>query len=158
MSNSMHEFAFLAAMTAVGDPAGSPEPESAGDDSRLSLRGRHILVVEDESLIALLIADALEEVGASVVGPCYTLEECLRAAREEQIDAAVLDVDLAGKDVFPAADELRSRGIPFVFHTAHAYRDELHARFGEVPVCRKPVMMEELTACVARIADQRPIN
>ena len=158
MNIELQAGAFVHFMAASGGAPRPPEIGNGGDRAAPSLRGRSILVVEDESLIALLVADALEEAGASVVGPCYTLEECLRAAREEQIDAAVLDVDLAGKDVFPAAEELRRRGIPFLFHTAHAYRDELQARFGEIPVCRKPIPMDELTASIARIAADGAAN
>jgi CheY-like chemotaxis protein len=135
---------FPLAMAPTSHHIGSPDSRGERAGNRPSLHGRNILVVEDESIVALLIEDALEEEGASVVGPCYTLNECLRAARSEDIDAAVLDVDLAGQDVFPAADELKKRGIPFVFHTAHAYREEIETRFGGVPICRKPVAMDEL--------------
>src|SRR4029079_10324622 len=81
-----------------------PSASSAAGEGNLSLRGRRILIVEDESLIAMLIGDAVEEAGGEVVGPCYTVAECMKAAQVEEIDAAVLDVDLAGRDVFPAAD------------------------------------------------------
>jgi CheY-like chemotaxis protein len=141
--------------------AGGLVPPEAGDgkgSAGLVLSGRNILVVEDESLIALLMMDALEEAGASVVGPCYTVAECLRAARTQDLDAAVLDVDLGGEDVFPAADELRQRGIPFIFHTAHADREELLARFGDVPVCRKPARIDDLVGALARVAGPQPTN
>lgn len=142
----------LAAMAAA-DEWREPDGGSRGD--RLALHGRKILVVEDESLIALLIMDALEEAGACVVGPCYSLSECMKAAQTEGIDGAVLDVDLAGSDVFPAADVLRERGIPFVFHTGHADREELRARFGEVAVCRKPIDMEHLLQVLSRATAPR---
>lgn len=135
-----------------------PAQSSRAGDGEVSLSGRRILVVEDESLIAMLIGDAVEEAGGVVVGPCYTLAECLRAARSEEIDAAVLDVDLAGRDVFPAADELRRRDIPFLFHTAHADREELGASFSDVPLCRKPVAMNELVTVLARITGPAPTN
>jgi CheY-like chemotaxis protein len=138
----------LRAMSIPGGPRGSAS-EGTGDD--LALRGRNILVVEDESLIALLIVDALEEAGAFIVGPCYTLAECLKAARGGEIDVAVLDIDLSGEDVFPAAEELRGRNIPFVFHTAHGEREELRSRFGDVPVCRKPMSMDELVQVLNRL-------
>ena len=136
----------------------SSEGADPTNSASLSLRGRNILVIEDESLIALLIADALEEAGASIVGPCYTLTECVSAARGEEIDAAVVDVDLAGEDVFPAAEELQRRNIPFVFHTAHGEREELQSRFDGVPVCRKPVDMDELVKVIARIARPNSAN
>ena len=135
-------------------------PPASGDDhgEPLSLEGHTILVVEDESLVALLLQDAIEEAGGAVVGPCYTFAESLAAARSETFDAAVLDVDLSGEDVFPAADELKRRGIPFVFHTAHADRDEIKARFGEVVLCRKPMRMEDLVSVLARVAESGPAN
>lgn len=139
-------------LAAPSDGGRSSEFHSEQDRSNLSLEGRNILVVEDESLIALVLMDALEEAGANVVGPCYTLSECLRLARSEAIDAAILDVDLAGQDVFPAADALRDRGIPFVFHTGHGEREQLKARFGNVQVCRKPTDMDTLLGTLARAA------
>ena len=141
----------VAAMAGRLDPPFS-EKENGRDD--LILQGRRILIVEDESLIALLIMDALEDAGASIVGPCYTLAECMRVAQSSAVDAAVLDVDLAGEDVFPAATELKKRGVPFVFHTAHGDRQELRALFGDVQVCRKPVEMDELVSVLARISSR----
>lgn len=135
-----------------------PMPKADKGDDDLSLRGRRILVVEDEGLIALLLIDALEEAGATVIGPCYTLGECLKVVQSEEFDAAILDVDLAGRDVFPAADTLKQRSIPFVFHTAHGDRDELRGRFGDVKVCRKPVSTSELLSVVSAISRPEPSN
>jgi CheY-like chemotaxis protein len=158
MSTNHSQSPFILAIAAAAGPPDFAQPGSDEGVPQAALQGRSVLVVEDESLIALLIADALEESGARVVGPCFTLAECFRVAREEQIDAAVLDVDLGGEDVFPAAEELRRRGVPFVFHTAHADREELQERFGDVAVCRKPVDKEELIERVAALAEHRPIN
>jgi CheY-like chemotaxis protein len=133
----------------------SSEPPPSADNRRgepVSLTGRTILVVEDESLVALLIQDAIESAGGALIGPCYTFAEAMAAVRTETFDAAVLDVDLSGEDVFPAADELKRRGIPFLFHTAHADRNEIEARFGDVPLCRKPLRMEDLLSVLTRIA------
>lgn len=148
----MNLLSFLVSATTGQEPHGLPARQEPAPDGDLPLAGRNILVVEDESLIALLIGDALEDAGATVVGPCFTLSECLRASCEERIDAAVLDVDLGGQDVFPAAEELRRRGVPFLFHTGHGERTELRARFGEVTVCRKPTRMDDLVASLARLA------
>ena len=145
-------------LAAVGDGRKTSEIQSGHGSPDLSLQGRNILVVEDESLIALVLMDALEEAGANVIGPCYTLYECLRLARSENIDAAILDVDLAGQDVFPAADALRDRGIPFVFHTGHGEREQLKARFGDVQVCRKPSDMDTLLGALARAGGLKKSN
>lgn len=100
--------------------------------------GRRILLVEDEFLIALEIADALAAAGAEVSGPHGTLADAERAASLEAVELAILDIDLRGEEVFPAAHLLRKRGIPFIFYTGQPERDVLAAEFPEVPVCVKP--------------------
>lgn len=91
--------------------------------------GRRILLVEDEFLIALEIADALAAAGAEVSGPHGTLADAERAASLEAVELAILDIDLRGEEVFPAAHLLRKRGIPFIFYTGQPERDVLAADF-----------------------------
>ena len=64
------------------------------------------------------------------------------AAQEDSFDVAVLDVDLNGKDAYPAADVLEDRGIPFVFHTGHGTKRELRASYPTAPVIKKPTPPE----------------
>ena len=97
-----------------------------------------ILVAEDEALIAMQIEMDLEDAGYVVVGPCMSLEEAMEALERETIDAAVLDVDLAGFDVFPVAEVLKDRGTPFVFHTGRGSHDKIKARFPDASICTKP--------------------
>ena len=80
---------------------------------------RRILVVEDETMIALLIEDMLETLGCVVVGPTGRLEEAIRLAREEAFDAAILDVTIRGGQSFPVAEILRERDIPFVLASGY---------------------------------------
>ncbi len=83
-----------------------------------ALKGRRVLVVEDETMIAMLVEDMLADLGCAVVGPAHGLEAALAlAAGGEAIDAALLDVNLAGRPVFPVADALRARGVPTIFAT-----------------------------------------
>lgn len=85
-----------------------------------SLKGRTVLVVEDDYMIAADLACSLEEAGATVVGPMASVPEALALlATEPRIDAAVLDVNLGSEKVFPVADVLRERGVPFVFATGY---------------------------------------
>lgn len=81
--------------------------------------GRRVLVVEDESLVAMLLETILEDMGCEPVGPAATVEEGLQLAAAEQVDAALLDVNVAGRQVFPVAEALRERGVPFVFSTGY---------------------------------------
>lgn len=81
--------------------------------------GRRVLVVEDESLVAMLLETILEDMGCIAVGPAATVDEGLRMATDETVDAALLDVNVAGRQVFPVAQVLKDRGVPFVFSTGY---------------------------------------
>lgn len=85
-----------------------------------AIAGRRVLVVEDESLVAMLLETILEDMGCVPVGPAATVEEGLQlASGGEPVDAALLDVNVAGKQVFPIAEALRARGVPIVFSTGY---------------------------------------
>jgi DNA-binding response OmpR family regulator len=81
--------------------------------------GKRILIVEDEALIAMLVEDLLSDMGFQVVGPAMTLDRGLSLARSEQLDAAILDVNLGGVWSYPIADLLVARGIPFLFASGY---------------------------------------
>ena len=85
----------------------------------ICLAGRRVLLVEDEVLIAMVIEATLEDEGMIVVGPFGRLSHALAAAQVEQIDVALLDVNLAGQYVYPVVDILEQRGIPFLFLTGY---------------------------------------
>ncbi|RZJ41541.1 MAG: response regulator, partial [Brevundimonas sp.] len=85
-----------------------------------ALSGRRVLIVEDESLVAMLLETILEDMGCTPVGPAANIDEGLRLATDgERLDAALLDVNVAGRQVFPVAEALKERGIPFVFSTGY---------------------------------------
>jgi len=85
-----------------------------------ALADRRVLVVEDESLVAMLLETILEDMGCTPVGPAATVDEGLAlVADESRLDAALLDVNVAGKQVFPVAEALKARGVPFVFSTGY---------------------------------------
>ena len=105
--------------------------------SPVSLEGRRILVVEDEMLVSMLIEDILLDLGCEVVGPASRVPKALEIAQSEQVDAALLDMNVAGERVFPVADALAKRGIPFAF--VSGYGDEvLDAPHAGRPVVKKP--------------------
>jgi DNA-binding response OmpR family regulator len=78
---------------------------------------RRILVVEDEMFIAVLIEEVLQKLGFVVVGPVGRLDAALRLASREALDGAILDVTIRGGLVFPVAETLLARGMPFVLAT-----------------------------------------
>jgi CheY-like chemotaxis protein len=91
-----------------------------GSGRTTDLTDRKILIVEDEFIIALDLASTFERCGAVVIGPATTLSAALELANASpHIDAAVLDVRLQDDLVFPVADALRRRSIPYVFTTGY---------------------------------------
>ncbi len=76
------------------------------------LSGLKVLVVEDEPLIAMALADMLTEFGCTVAGPAASLKRGMRLMEEEAIDGAVLDINLGGEMVFPLADALAYSMLP----------------------------------------------
>lgn len=103
------------------------------------LRGCHVLVVEDEFMLAEDMSQELAEAGAIVIGPAQSLERAIELlAASGIVDAAVLDVNLQGKPVFPIADALLERRVPFVFTTGYD-ASVLPARFRSSARCSKPI-------------------
>lgn len=102
------------------------------------LDGRRILVVEDESLVAMLIETILEDMGCHTIGPIAGVDEALRTvAGDLQIDGALLDVNVAGRAVFPVAEALKARKVPFVFSTGYG-ESGLPEHWRGQPTIQKP--------------------
>lgn len=99
-----------------------------------------MLLVEDEMLIALETADELKSAQCTVLGPARTLEAAMAFAGGEDLDAAVLDVNLAGQLVWPVAEALASRHIPFLFLTGFGPELKFPPAFAAAPRLEKPVM------------------
>jgi CheY-like chemotaxis protein len=96
-----------------------------------------VLVVEDEALVALALAGTLERFGCLVVGPVGRVRRALDLIAATEVDAAVLDVNLAGDKVFPVAEELTRRGVPIVFATGYGTAG-LDGAFSDAEVLQKP--------------------
>ena len=79
-----------------------------------------VLVVEDESLVAMLLEDCLAELGYEVAGTVGDVSTALEAVKQGNLDMAVLDVNLGGTMSFPIAEELDARGVPYIFVTGYA--------------------------------------
>ena len=110
----------------------------------LALRdGNRVLLVEDEILVAMMMRDVLAELGFSVVGPFSRLSAAMVAAVHEDVDAGIIDLNLAGEFAYPVAEVLLARNIPFVFVTGYGM-ESIEQRFGAVPVIKKPVHRQVL--------------
>lgn len=117
---------------------------------------RRILVVEDEFLIAMTIENILLDLGCQVVGPEGSLQPAMELARLEPLDAAILDVTINGGQVFPVAEILLGRGVPFVL--ASGYGDwALPVHLRGLPRLTKPFEAAELERAV-RSACSLPLH
>jgi DNA-binding response OmpR family regulator len=96
-------------------------PNEQAINSDIDAAGCRVLVVEDETLIAVLIEETLEAMECKIVGPAAKLETALQLARAGGFDIAILDITVRGGKVYPVAEELLARGIPFVL--ARGYGD-----------------------------------
>lgn len=106
--------------------------------------GYHILIVEDEYLIAMDMSCFLEELGAVIVGPESSVFDAMNHINNNtRIDAAILDVNLRKEFVYPVADALRSRGIPFIFATGYDAKS-IKCEYLDIPRCQKPVSSEKI--------------
>ena len=107
------------------------------------LNGLRILVVEDEAAISLLLEDMLLDFGCELVGPAARLSAALDIAARETIDLAILDVNVAGEPIYPVAEALAERGVPFVFSTGYGSAGIKDA-FRDRPVLQKPFAQHDL--------------
>jgi len=115
------------------------------------LAGCHILLVEDEYMLADEMNGELVDQGAVVVGPVGTLDQALALVRNApRVDGAVLDLNLGGEPAFPVADLLIERRIPMIFTTGYD-ASTIPARFSDVPRCEKPVSMDRIRRALAGV-------
>lgn len=118
------------------------------------LRGRRLLVVEDDYLIASDFAHELERRGVRVVGPAGSVAEALRLIDEAaELDGALLDINLGSERVYPVADRLIARRVPFVFATGYSAL-VVPTAYGGVPRVEKPVDMEAVSRLLALRIEQ----
>jgi CheY-like chemotaxis protein len=97
-----------------------------------------ILLVEDEPIISMMLMDMLTDNGQQVDGPYCELDEALAAASNNALMSGVLDIILRGTTVYPVADVLIKRNIPFVFVTGYD-PNAIEPRYTQIPVLQKPV-------------------
>jgi len=111
---------------------------------------RRILVVEDETSIAIMLEHCLNVLGYTVVGPVSKLSVALQLAASEELDAALLDVTIRGGDVYPVAEILRSRRIPFVLASGYG-KWALPPSLRDAPRLTKPFSMDEMESQIGQL-------
>jgi DNA-binding response OmpR family regulator len=113
----------------------------------MALTGHKILLVEDEPLIALDIAEGLQAAGASVL-TAYTLRDGLRFVSEPDLSAAILDFGLSDGEAQALCERLDERRVPFILHTGYAKAD---VQCGSGVVVSKPATPQELVSTVQKL-------
>lgn len=111
---------------------------------------KSILIVEDEPMIGLMVEDFLDSLGYDVAGIADGLITACRYARLGGFDAAIMDVNLAGEMVWPAADILLDKGIPFLFVTGGSSED-VPRRFATCPRLEKPFTMSTVEQALEQL-------
>jgi CheY-like chemotaxis protein len=113
------------------------------------LPGNRVLLVEDEALVGMMMKDALNDLGYEIVGPYSTVHEARDAVFQDDFHAAILDVNLHGEPVYPLADLIAARDLPFVFVTGYS-AEGIDSRFAHVPVLQKPIERRQLQQIFGR--------
>jgi PAS domain S-box-containing protein len=117
--------------------------QANGGGSKPIVPGNRLLLVEDEALTGMMMSDMLTELGFDVIGPFGRVADAMAALKREDFHAAVLDVNLDGEVVYPVADAVVERGLPFVFVTGYS-AEGIDRRFAQVPVLQKPIERQML--------------
>jgi CheY-like chemotaxis protein len=119
------------------------------------LRGRKILIVEDEPFIALTLEDMLTDLGCMIAGSVSQVADALALIREGGIDAAVLDVNLGAQKIDPVANELAGMGCPFIFTTGYG-REGVPPSHNQRGIVAKPFTSDDLALALSQEISGRP--
>ncbi|MGQ9365376.1 response regulator [Azospirillum sp. ST 5-10] len=118
------------------------------------LSGLRLLLVEDEAMVAMMLEDMLGDLGCEVVGPAASVAQALELATGAALDAAILDVNVGGEPIYPVAERLAERGVPFVFTTGYGAAD-IDVRFADAPALQKPFSPPSLYDALADAVRRR---
>jgi len=114
----------------------------------VTLKGLSVLVVEDESIVSMMVENMLTDLGCADVWYASGVSEALEILAERAPDAAVLDVNLAGEQVYPVARRLAAEAIPFIFATGYG-ASGIEREWGARPVIQKPFHSDALASALA---------
>jgi len=136
-------------------PRRAADKDALAPEPRISISGNRVLIVEDEALVAMVVTESLTTLGCSVVGPFSRCSDAIAAIEIDEIDAAILDVNLDGEMVYPLADLLSKRGVPYIFVTGYGV-ESIDGRFTHIPVIQKPVERHVLQRIFVPSTDGKP--
>jgi DNA-binding NtrC family response regulator len=111
---------------------------------------QRVLIVEDEAMIRMMLADMLADIGHDVAAEAATLDEARRCAEETDFDFAILDVNLNGEQIFPVVDIIGRRNLPFLLSTGYG-ANGLPEAYRSAPVLQKPFELDRLRAAIDKL-------
>ena len=127
---------------------------STDDNIPLTASKLSVLLVEDEALIRMMIAEMLKDLGYHVVAETSSIDDALRLAETAKFDLALLDVNVAGSSIFPAADIVERRGLPRLLVSGYATTG-LPEPFGSRGVLHKPFEIHRLKKAIDAVGVSR---
>jgi CheY-like chemotaxis protein len=119
------------------------------------MRQAAILLVEDETLIRMMLVDMLEELQHRVVAEAGSIEDALVLAETATFDLAILDINVRGRSIDPIAEIVHRRGLPFIFLTGYA-TSALPEAFTNKPYLQKPCSLEKLRHAISAVPSSEP--
>jgi CheY-like chemotaxis protein len=125
--------------------------QTVSEPATVGAKQCRVFVVEDEVMIRMLLEDMLADLGYAIVASAGGLEEAVALARDTDFDVAILDVNLNGSVVYPVAEVLAARGVPFVFSTGYGERG-MPEPYRDRPTLQKPFQLENLERALAAVA------
>ncbi|WOI53166.1 response regulator [Parvularcula sp. LCG005] len=124
--------------TSLADRLFSQRPKLAG------IEGKAILVVEDQVLTAMDLADVIIDEGGWVVGPATTVTQAKRMIERLDVDGAILDINLPDGTIAAVADLLSEQGVPFIIYSGDSDVSDFCKRWPQAAICRKPSSAESV--------------
>ena len=110
------------------------------------LDGTQVLIVEDEPVIAIEIAEIVQEANGDVVGPAHSVGEARNLIRSRPIDVALLDINLPDGQITPIVEALRAQHVPTIIYTGGELPATVKARHPDLRVLQKPALPARLVA------------
>lgn len=115
---------------------------------------RRVLIVEDESMVAMLLEDMLTDLGHEVVATVGQMDRAAELVAGAAIDVAILDVNLNGERTYSLATVLKSRGVPFIFATGYGAAG-LNEEWRSAPILGKPFQAKDLNRVMREVFEHR---
>lgn len=106
-----------------------------------------VLLVEDETLIRMMIAGMIEELGHTVVAEAGNISDALKLARTADFEIAILDINVRGDRIDPVAEIINGRHLPFVFASGYGTAG-LPEKFRDRPAVQKPFLIQRLDEAI----------